>query len=39
MREAGATVPENPDNLDLFQSSEAFAGDDSLRQRCIVASY
>ena len=39
MRGAGATVPDSPDNLDLFQSSEAFAGDDSLRQRCVLASY
>ena len=39
MREAGATVPESPDNLDLFQSSETFAGDDTLRQRCMLAAY
>ncbi|HEX6031378.1 MAG TPA: response regulator transcription factor [Tepidiformaceae bacterium] len=39
MREAGATVPESPDNLDLFDASKAFAGDDSLRQLCALASY
>ncbi|MGH2608936.1 MAG: hypothetical protein ACRDHF_07565 [Tepidiformaceae bacterium] len=39
MREAGASVPESPDNLDLFQSSEAFAGDDSLLRSCVLASY
>ncbi|MGH2609548.1 MAG: response regulator transcription factor [Tepidiformaceae bacterium] len=38
MREAGAIVSESPDNLDLVEASEAFAGDLTLLQRCELAS-